>query len=170
MTMRTVKIQGLAYGATPASITVTYNGETVFSGEVPTQDAPVPALPDLTLDSQLVDFCTFEIPVEAEGEFPMTCTVHSGTAVFGPILSNYNKSLQADGTWLIRYPPATTFANIRSNLGDPRTNIIIDGEPQPEPPVSDPPGGAWWWEVQEGSVLAFDAIVLSGMEHMPTTP
>jgi hypothetical protein len=88
MANRTVQILGQGYGATPSEITVTTNGNTVFSGPVNTQDQTVPALPnlDLTLANIL---CTFEIDLAFSGQIPMTCTVASGTVIFTEILANY---------------------------------------------------------------------------------
>jgi hypothetical protein len=90
MTIRTVKIQGLAYGTVPAEITVTANGNTVFSGAVSTIDQPLPTLPDLSLSGTTVTLCTFEIDQTFVGQIPMTCEVTQGTVLFAQILANYS--------------------------------------------------------------------------------
>jgi len=89
MANRTIQILGQGYGTDPAQITVTLNGNTVFSGTIATVDQPLPALPMLlpaTLDEVL---CTFEIDLAFAGQIPMTCTVNSGTTIFAGILANY---------------------------------------------------------------------------------
>jgi hypothetical protein len=89
MTIRTVKIQGLAYGTVPAEITVTANGNTVFSGAVSTLDQPPPTLPDYSLPDTVTLF-TFEIDQTFVGQIPMTCEVTQGLVIFGEILANYS--------------------------------------------------------------------------------
>jgi hypothetical protein len=93
MTIRTVKIQGLAYGSVPAEITVTANGNTVFSGAVSTLDQPLPTLPDPSLSASTVTLCTFEIDQTFVGQIPMTCEVTQGTVIFAQILANYSTIL-----------------------------------------------------------------------------
>jgi hypothetical protein len=82
MTTRTVKILGLAYGSTPAEISVSVDGATVYSGTVTTVDTSLPALPDLDLSNTTVEFCNFELPMDFSGTKPMTCSVTSGLVIF----------------------------------------------------------------------------------------
>jgi hypothetical protein len=88
MANRTVQILGQGYGSTPAQITVTANGTTVFSGAVNTTDQSLPALPNADLDLTNV-LCTFEIDQAFSGQIPMTCAVSSGTVIFAQIYANY---------------------------------------------------------------------------------
>jgi hypothetical protein len=90
MANRTVQILGLGYGANPAEITVTANGNTVFSGTINTVNQPVPVLPDASLKNSTVVLCSFEIDQAFTGQIPMTCTVNSGIVVFAQILANYS--------------------------------------------------------------------------------
>ena len=90
MATRTVQILGFAYGSSPASVTATVNGVEVFDGTVPTDDQPVPSLPDLELTPLQQVLFTFEIDRNFSGTVPMTCTVNNGTVVFGSILANYS--------------------------------------------------------------------------------
>lgn len=89
MANRTVQILGQGYGANPAQITVTANGNTVFSGAVNTVDQTVPTLPNLGLQNIATILCTFEIDLAFTGQIPMTCVVNSGTVIFAQILANY---------------------------------------------------------------------------------
>jgi len=86
MTNRTVQIQGYGYNSTPAEITVTLDGNTIFNGAIPTLNEPVPSFDTLF---PVVTICSFEIPVDFSGNIPMTCTVNSGEVVFAEILGNY---------------------------------------------------------------------------------
>jgi hypothetical protein len=88
MPIRTVQILGQGYGSTPAQITVTANGNTVFSGTVATVDQPLPALPNPEINLSNV-LCTFEIDTAFVGEIPMTCAVSAGTVIFAQIYANY---------------------------------------------------------------------------------
>lgn len=167
MTMRTVKINGLAYGSTPANITISLDGNIIFSGDIATQDSAVPALPDPALVDSQATFCTFELPVDFAGQKPMTCTVNSGTVVFGTITANYNKfpdPTQPSG--YVGMGP-DVYINIDSDQGDARGNVTIDGIAQTDHPAGTPLTGTWWWTVNSGSVLAYDVQVDAGIDTNP---
>ena len=86
MANRTVQLLGQGYGASPAEITVTVNGNIVFSGTVNTVDQPLPAQPTSVMLTDTL--CVFELDGAITGEIPMTCAVSSGTVIFTKILSN----------------------------------------------------------------------------------
>lgn len=88
MANRTVQILGQGYGASPAQVTVTANGNTVFSGSVSSIDQPVPSLPSPGLNLSEI-LCTFEIDQAFTGQIPMTCEVTVGTVIFSTISVNY---------------------------------------------------------------------------------
>jgi hypothetical protein len=88
MANRTVQIRGQGYGTSPAQITVTANGNTVFSGTIATVDQPLPALPNLAINLPEI-LCTFEIDLAFTGQIPMTCVVNSATVIFAEIYANY---------------------------------------------------------------------------------
>jgi hypothetical protein len=90
MTLRTVQINGMGFGSSPAEISVTLDGNVVFSGTVTTQDNLPWAMPDLDLINQEVVLCSFTVPMETAGEVPMVCTVNNGTVIFGTITANYS--------------------------------------------------------------------------------
>ena len=71
MATRTIQLLGQGYGATPAQITVTANGNTVYSGPVNTVNEPVPLLPNTQLSLQNI-LCTVEIDQAFVGQMPMT--------------------------------------------------------------------------------------------------
>jgi len=123
MTNRTLQFWGQGYGSTPATVTVSLNGTTVYTGEVPTIDAPKTLWAD-----QILLFTTGEIPVEFSGSIPMTCTVNSGTVVFAWIYANYvpvTNPIFTPKQLVILTDPTTT-----------RTEFFAIVEPLANPPFS----------------------------------
>lgn len=93
MVTRTIQLLGQGYGPSPAEISVTLNGNTVFSGTVSTVNEPVPPLPSDPLPPVVV-LCTFTVDQDFWSydnlEIPMTCQVNNGTVVFAEIFANYS--------------------------------------------------------------------------------
>jgi len=87
---RTLQFYGLAYGDSNVSLTATINGETVFSGEVPTINSPMPT-PPIDLPSILFSLENSVLfPTNWQGSLPMSITVTGGNVVvFTDIKSNY---------------------------------------------------------------------------------
>lgn len=165
MTMRTVQLLGYGYGATPANITVVFNGQTVFSGNTPTQDTPLPAMPaDQDLLDNVTVLATFELPMDTQGQIPMSCVVNNGTVIFADIVANYCQAQNNQGQWVAIQPSQTTFQSVNSNQGDCRSNVMIDGVAQQGRPEGSPLAGSWWWLVHQGSTLAYDVNVVAGLE------
>lgn len=86
MSNRTIQILGYGYGSTTCSANVSYNGNTVFSGTIPTLDqAQI-----LVLPTEQVTIFTFEIDVSTAGTFPLIINVTGGNTVYiEQVLSNY---------------------------------------------------------------------------------
>lgn len=109
MANRTVQIKGYGFGSTPAVITVTLEGNTVFNGEIITADMPIPAMPNPSLESSIL--CSFELPINFGGEKAMTCSVSNGTVVFAEILANYtpitNPVFSVEDLAIIQNPDTT---------------------------------------------------------------
>jgi hypothetical protein len=149
MTTRTAQFIGYGFGETPTSVTVTFDGNPVYTGTVPTQnivyDPAVPVTPE-----QQVAF-TVEIPLEA-GAWPMTITVDGGSAVFGPVASNYNSygNIYADNIFYDIYPAGN----------DCRSNVTIDGVAQTYTPPGHP--GDWWYYVEQDQVFAYTLNASAG--------
>jgi hypothetical protein len=165
MTLRTVKMFGLAYGATPAEIAVTLDGVSVYTGTVATTDAVVPSLPNLEIQSSTVEFCNFEIPIDFTGAKPMTCTVNNGTVIFAQIDANYCVIANTDP--VIGGGP-DIFQNIDGE-GDARSNVYIDGIAQPMNHSGDF-GGTWWFVVPAGSTLSYDLDIQAGTANVAPPP
>jgi hypothetical protein len=164
MTTRTVKMLGYGFGSTPAEINVTLSGSTVYTGEVPTLDQPIPALPNYELTENITELCRFEIGMDANGAVPMTCTVLKGTVIFAQILANYCVIANTD-------PVVGTGPDNFQNTdgpGDPRSNVQIDSVTQPINHEEFP--GTWWFNVEEGSVLSYNLDIVAGTANVATSP
>ena len=89
---RTLQFYGLAYGDSNVSLTATINGTTVFSGEVPTINSPVPA-PPVDFSNEIILFSIENstlFPTNYSGAYPMSIAVSGGyAAAFNGINCNY---------------------------------------------------------------------------------
>jgi hypothetical protein len=84
MTNRTVYFKGQAFGASPANIAVSLDGNVIFSGTVPAENNPPTPRPET-----FITLFTTELPVTFSGTMPMTVQVISGTVVFASVLADY---------------------------------------------------------------------------------
>jgi hypothetical protein len=89
MANRTVQLLGQGYDTSPADITVTANGNIIFSGTISTVNQPLPSLPNLELSNSTVVLCSFDIDQSFVGQIPMSCQINSGTVIFAQIYANY---------------------------------------------------------------------------------
>jgi hypothetical protein len=110
MSNRTIQIKGYGYGSTTCSANVSYNGNTVFSGTIPTLDQAQP----LSLPSEQVTIFTFEIDLSTAGTFPLIINVTGGNLVYiEQVLSNYmpeQNPVYSASDWAIVTDPASTSA------------------------------------------------------------
>ena len=89
---RTLNFYGYAYGASEVALTATINGQSVFSGNIPTIDAPFPPPPYEMSQEQVLFSITNStlFPTNFSGAYPMSVTVTAGEGVvFGKIEANY---------------------------------------------------------------------------------
>jgi len=93
---RNLQFCGYAYGNSNVSLTAHVNGTTVFSGEVPTIDGPIPLVPmDLTDQSTLFSIeNTTLFPISWKGSYPMSITVSGG---YGIVLNNIKSNYMGIG-------------------------------------------------------------------------
>jgi hypothetical protein len=165
---RTLQFLGYAYGNAPVLLNAHINGTIVFSGEVPTIDAPIPSTPGLPGNQTL--FSVENSPLfstDFSGAYPMTISVANGYGVLvGEINCNYMRFIDTVGN--VAYPGNATafldcFTGIPTNsegTQDPRSSVTIDGVTQvPPTPVSK---GTWVWEINTGSTLGCNLNVSLG--------
>jgi hypothetical protein len=94
---RTLQFYGYAYGDSNVSLTATINGITVFSGEVPTINSPIPVLP-VDFSNEVILFSIENstlFPTNYSGAYPMSITVSGGYAA---VLNNINCNYMPEST------------------------------------------------------------------------
>ena len=110
MANRTVQIKGYGYGSTTCNATVSYNGATVFSGNIPTLDQ----YQVLIMPTEQVTIFTFEIDVTTAGTFPLTINITGGNSAYiEQVLCNYmqvQNPVYSASDWTIITDPASTSA------------------------------------------------------------
>ena len=167
MTTRTVKMYGLGYGASPAEVTITFDGVVVYDGTVPTVNETLPINGTQLENEQLI--CTFEIPVELTGTKPMTCAINLGDCVsFAKIEANYGVIPTAN---IVVSNGPDEFYNI-VGLGvkeDPRTNVYISEVAQ-NPTRSPSQTGTWTWNLFRGYTLSHDVTIGPATTAIPPNP
>lgn len=93
MTQRTIQFYGQGLGSATAEITVTLQGQTVFSG-------PVSTAPDILPPDQIpVLFSLNNFAVTDQGSFPITITPTVGDVVVSKVLANYTLIINPVYTW-----------------------------------------------------------------------
>lgn len=158
MNTRVIAFGGNGYGASPAEITATYNGNVVFTGEIFTLNQPVPSLPNLELLIEEAMFVIEDIPMNFAGSVPVQIQVTKGTVIMSEVVANYGIMLVNDQA--VSSGP-DQYIDI-NGAGECRTNVVIDGVSQN--PVRDDLTGTWWWKLAEGSTITFDLEVKIGMD------
>jgi len=168
MTNRTVQVWGQGYSLppagglslTPCTITATFNGTEVFSGAIPTiESSDIQRLPT---DQQVL--FTFEIPMDLQGTFPMSCTITGDDVFLEQILANYT-AVGTDSSGPTEFGPI-------NGSGDARSNVTCTGAtyytPEPTDPRPPEASGAWGYEIEvasgQSAVFSCDVAVVAGLE------
>jgi hypothetical protein len=87
---KTIKFLGYAYSETAVSLTVTSNGNTLFSGSVPLSGTNVTQQETVGVEYPQAELFTFPVDIAFNGTMPMSIQVTGGTIVLSPVLANYN--------------------------------------------------------------------------------
>lgn len=128
MATRTCRIMGVSYGdpASPASITVDFAGERVFSGTIPTRSGPEETI-DSAWDQHDV-LCSWDTTVNLGETVPVTVTVTNGTVTVSRLTMNnrgdkVTASLKPGSNW-----PAYTPDTLENYLADIKDLALSDFE------------------------------------------
>jgi hypothetical protein len=87
---KTIKFLGYAYSETAVSLTVTSNGNTLFSGSVPLSGTNVTQQETVGVEYPQAELFTFPVDITFSGTMPMSIQVTGGTIVLSPVYANYN--------------------------------------------------------------------------------
>ena len=166
MTTRTFKQLGQAYGSTPATITATVNSTVVFSGQIPTIDAPLPILPDLSFTG--TELFTWTNTVDFAGTQSFSISVANSPLLLTNTSADYciaNNSSE----FLYFY----SYIQDGINILDPFSNTAIDGVAVQRGPDLTDLLGQWYWIIPVGSTFTATLNVNAGVEptgNIPTPP
>jgi len=154
MANKTLQFLGNGYGptGTAAAVVVTFNGNSVFTGSVPTiYNAGEP----LKAPDEMQPLFTVEIPADSFGTFPMTVQVTAGDQVdLTQILSNLNNEAGN----------INVFGTMGTGTNN-RIDVVIDGVAQEIPTPRDE-GGEWTWSILAGSTMNCNIVV--GNVYIPS--
>jgi hypothetical protein len=121
MAIRTIQIWGQGYGPDTVTANVTFNGNTVFSGQIPTVDAV-----DIRyLPADQTCLISFEVPVELSGTFPVSIEFTGSDAYVSTVIANYcsrSNPIYTAEDQAIFVNPESTFSEklaIWTRLADP---------------------------------------------------
>jgi len=119
MAERTVVFKGLAYGSTPATVQITANGVSIFSGTITTENQPVPVMPN----SELVTAALFTMTADTafSGTIPMTCEVTNGTVIFAEVIANYSNRLNP----IYTAEQLNILTSADPNISNPSINLAV---------------------------------------------
>lgn len=166
MANKTLRFYGNGYAptGTSASVSVTFNGTTVFEGAIPTLSSTAI---DTNPDNQVILF-TFEVDEALYGTYPMSIQVTGGDLV----ATSYAESSGAEDPIGTPNPSLyyTLCQSAENQFTDYRTNVEIDGVAQSKGSLGDILTGAWQWEVPNGSTLTSDVTIVPWIDIFHTPP
>jgi len=119
---KTLKFYGSAYGETAVTLKAVINGTTVFEGEVPTINTPIPTDGSIEVDQLLftLEDCSL-FPSDFGGSYPMSIQVTNGYgAVFSDVQSNWMPFVQNEA-----YAENCTISGTTLTIGTLRSGTII---------------------------------------------
>jgi hypothetical protein len=162
MTTRNFIQTGQAYGSTTASITATIDGTVVFSGPISTLDQPVPVRPDPEADVALPTIFTWTNTVDFSG------TQSYSIAVTGsPLLLAFTGADHYMANNVAEFCTTYTYSVGGVTIGDPFTNVAIDGVAMQRGPDNNSLSGQWQWLIPAGSTFSATLNIDAGVEPEP---
>lgn len=152
--------QGLAYGSTTASVTVSLDGNQIFSGSVLTLDQPVPPGPGPDIND---DVCQWTLPADFSGQKSLTVQVSGSPFILADTMADRTDTSNTASYVNLYWPQ--TIGNV--DVSDPLTNVAIDGIPQARTSVE---SGQWYWKIYPGQTLTATLNVSEGVSYPDWDP
>lgn len=168
MTNRTFKFYAQAFSPSgPVSVTAKFNGEQVYSGEIPTVNTAAPSTPT---DLQVVAF-EYVGHIDTIGQIPFELAVQDGTVFFGRVEANYSgfsldiNNSDPDNPKAVvvvapeKYWNDVSTIKLATNISDGKTNVTINGFEQPRVLLNPTNTGPWWYKIPNNSTLTCNIFV-----------
>ena len=166
MINRTFKFYAQAFSTSgPVSVVAKFNGQQVYSGPIPTINAPVTQQPG---DQSIVAF-EYTGPIDIQGQVPFELTATGGTVCFGRVEANYSGfDITVDRTdpdnpiRTVAIAPEDFWhdVNVNSVETDGKTNVQIDGVEQIRQVIDpDQAVGDWWYTISQNETFTCDIFV-----------
>jgi hypothetical protein len=152
--VRTIRILGWGTGQSPATLTASLDGETVFSGKVDLVE-----LSDANQSAQTAPtLFSFDVPPEFAGTKRLKITVADALVRFAHIVGNYTVYDTGAGIYKSNEDEYLDISVFDSDgVRDARSNVSINGIKQT---VDRSLGkGSWHWFVPPGSTLEHDVNI-----------
>jgi hypothetical protein len=156
MTNRTLQFYGQGYGSTPPTITVTIDGNQVFSGPVLGSVDETP--PQIFFPADYNQIYIAQLPIMANTtSYSFSLTVSGGLGIYtGLVKTNYN------GTGNVASPSSgPTEFQVQPDVN---SNVYINGQsvvtPDPKP---DGQEGAWTYWIPSGSTMTATMTIQGGV-------
>ena len=177
MTIRTFKQLGQGYAAEPLTITASIDEVVVYSGEIPTLDQP--ADPTTLFNPFGQQLFTWQLDTEFAGSVAMNFTiVGAGVLFLSDTFANYvqipNPNPAPGSPAYINSGPdvfGSFYQEVTPEyiLGDPFTNVKINGVDQITPGRTELTSGQWRWAIEvDGTFSATVNIFPNALS--PATP
>lgn len=158
----TQRAQG--YGFQPVTVTVQIDGTTVLAGEIPTQDAVVPLLPDQWTSELGANAWSWTVASDFVGTQNMTISVDNGIMLLCDTF--YQQSDPPGNIWPLTFVQGNV-GNVP--IGDPFTSVTINGVAQ-EQVRSQSSTGQWIWTLQAGDQFACTVNIVPYTPPPESTP
>jgi len=155
MEKRTIRVLGWGVDKQQSELTVTLDGETVFSGVVP--------LEEMTSENDRIETAptlfSFEVPMEFSSTARMKIVKDRATIRFANIVANYTL-LEQGGVEMESGPFEFLDAAPLDDQGvrDPRANVVINGQLQ-TPARTAQLCGTWHWIIGPTDTFEHDLVI-----------
>lgn len=159
MTTRNFIQQGLAYGSTPTSITVAFDGVQIYSGPVPTVDQPLPG-PGTDIEDTAY---TWTLPAEFDGPINVVLQVSGSTFVLADTMAN--RVTVNSPAFFDTVPFFQTIDGLV--VDEPFTNVQINGIAESR---TNPPDGQWYWKIAPGQTFSATLNIPVGVTYPDWDP
>ena len=168
MANRTIRIYGKVWGdpSNPATISVNWNGQTVYNGAVETATgSPDPRVPFASMTM----LSSWTISTDVVGQVPFSIAVTNGSLVLNCFDGNYMGNVyNSEIPPVLVTPSIDKFRSLSGPVtteSDGKNNVQIAGISCVRTPDSESEElGPWSWLISTGETLTCDVVVLPAVD------